>query len=326
MYKNIFKNDLPVDSTMGGIKVANTALLKNPLDLDFGFINKKYGYELNVKDGSDIYSKVCSIDMSGNDNVGFTRFRIVRVDNSQAYDISFIDVSVKATIQGDKDTGDKSVYTYVSDSKRLYLDNIKTVITKDNATGYTIEVYFKHNYAEYSLLVMPMIERVNLKKSVNLKFYNLETNLDALPSGTEVDTTGGAFDFKTMYLKWNSGNNNFDLQDSNNNNIASISNTDDNVPLYDNPIWDTGVVKFVSTSIFEFENSEIISIAPVYRSGSILPYTPILKQGSVKSIAFFNWSIQDQIVATDAHVVLAGLITLADDSTRCMITLKSEKR
>jgi len=308
------KQNFAIDATMGGSPIINEAYLHNVDNFNFSFVNKRNGYMITSRtDSSNIYTKICEIKCYDNDAYALARFTLIRFDGFTDFDISFMDIIAKVGIRGDKSTGIKQGYVHVVNSKRLYKDNIIAIVTQNDVNGYAVQLYFKHNYDTYGLMLMPQIEKVNYGSKASIQYFDSLNSQNSLPAGTQLTVNGGTYDIIPIYLFYDTGNSKFQVQFLNYSSAAYIVNNDDNAYLYDTPTWDTDGVVFPSTSIIRKSSTNILSLNKKYINGTTMPYTPmIVDSANTRKIRFLNSS--------------GSLVTTVDGNMACMLTIAIERR
>ena len=213
-------------------------MLINYKDPNTSFINKKFGFTVPKRTSAEsTYIKLCTITLTSNDANASTRFLLFNNRNANKGS-EFIEVDIKAVVYGNISSGTKHCWVNIVDSYRLYLENIVAVETLKDTTGYTVEIYFKSNYADRQYMLMPLIETVNLP-TATIEYTENQASQADLPEGTQVVVTGGSFLTTTIRVGWN-GSAWTMLEFPGSTNMATLINADDNVLLYGLPTYTNG--------------------------------------------------------------------------------------
>lgn len=292
---NIFSQDFASGSTIGGSRILNEAIIKKYKNQDCSFVNKKFGFTVPKRTSAEsTYIKLCTITLTSNDANAVTRFLLLNPRNTNKGS-EHIEVNVKAAIYGNISTGTKHCWVDVVDSHRLYMENIIAVETLKDETGYTIEVYFKSNYSDRSYMVFPIIESVNLP-TATIEYTENQTSQASLPDGTNITTNGGCFALESMRVYWD-GSIFRVMKIHTSTFIDTITNADDSVLLYDNPVYAANAITFPETSIIMKESTKIIALNPYYKTSSVVPYIPIISTVGTRAIRFIDIATGDLVVS-----------------------------
>lgn len=283
-----FIQDFASNATQGGARLINEFNIQTWKDFRSVLVNKKYGYKVLPRSSdTSVYTKLCTIDLtrSGDSGVNIA-FKLVRADNWIDKGQWFADINIRAGIRGllDGSNGSRKTFVDLTNAKGIFLEQIIAIESQKDKDGYKIEVYFKHLYNEFAMMLMPLVERTSSVRA-KIEFTNNQASQETLPTGTQITTTGGSFDFMSFRATWDGTKFNLNKYPGGTH-LNTVANPLDNVPFIDTPTYNTttGHVTFPDTSIIRKPTTSF-KVFPMYRNG-VVPYIPVQYAISGNPIVF----------------------------------------
>lgn len=181
--------NLDINSNIGGMNIyheGNHADFGNPHNQ---YISKNNLINIPItKDIKNKYYKFAKIDITSDDTVVFLNFDFINANNNQIEEIKTASISCKINSSGKISTATRSVRLQEIESTNFNTNNIFAIVTQNNTTNYTVELWFEQfiDYKSYRVQVTKEFTNKNAD-GVNIEYYNDMEHVSTLSTGTIIN-------------------------------------------------------------------------------------------------------------------------------------------